>query len=631
MGIVVLGLFSIMLVRLWSLQVLQGPAAKQYEHNLSTRTLPISPPRGLILSRSGSVLVANQVMTVVTLNRQVAANSPSVIQHLAVALGVSVSAINADINDQQDSIYQPVPVAVGVPASVILDLTEHKAVFPGVTVSYVAERTYPNGKLGAQMLGYVSDITSSELKALAKDGYLPSDVIGQSGIEAQYETWLRGRPGKQVLEVDALGDPVGTQSETAPTPGDDVLLNIDAGLQQATEQALASEITKLRSQGLPTDSGAAVVIDPQNGAVFAMASYPSYDPSWWVGGMSTAHYKALTDPASQYPMLNRVIQGDYQPGSTFKLATATAALDAGLITPFTFITDPGSFTIPNCSSNCTFINNESESCGSCDVETALTISDDVFFYTLGWEFWAAPTAYGQEAIQKKAAAYGLGQPSGVDLPGEYYGQVDGPSLRIAQHKAAPTAFPNTYYGPGDALETAFGQGETLVTPLQLANAYATFANGGTRYAPEVVAAIVSPTGKVVKVIQPKVMGHVSLPSSTYNAIFQGLQGVVNSDAPNDVGTAYGAFKGFPLTKLPLAGKTGTATTSTNKNVPPTALFIGFGPATGDPKAPEYCVAVIIPLSGYGASDAAPVVRQIFQYLVAHPVPKLNLHLPSAGA
>ncbi|MGD0081808.1 MAG: penicillin-binding protein 2 [Acidimicrobiales bacterium] len=631
MGIVVLGLFSMMIVRLWSLQVLQGPAAKQYEHNLSTRTIPISPPRGLILSRNGSILVANQVMPVVTLNRQEAANNPSVIQHLAVALGISTAVINADINDQQDSIYQPVPVAVGVSASEIVDLTEHQAEFPGVTVSYVAERTYPNGDLGAQMLGYVADITSSELKQLSKDGYLPSDVIGQAGIEAQYEKWLRGHPGKQVLEVDALGDPVGTRSETAPTPGDDVVLNIDVGLQQAAEQALASEITKLHTQGLPTDSGAAVVIDPQNGSVFAMASYPTYNPAWWVGGMSTAHYKTLTDVSSNYPMLNRVMQGDYQPGSSFKLATATAALDDGLITPYTPEPDPGSFTIPGrCSGQCTFINNESESCGSCDVETAITISDDVFFYTMGYDFWADSGTYGQEPIQQKAAEYGFGQSSGIDLPSEYYGQVDGPSLRIQQHKLAPKAFPNTYYGPGDALETAFGQGETLVTPLQLANAYATFANGGTRYAPEVAAAIVSPTGKVLKVFKPKVMGHVPLPSSTYNAIFTGLQGVVNSDAPGDTGTAYSAFQGFPVSKLPLAGKTGTATTSSNSNVPPTALFIGFGPATGDPRAPQYCVAVVIPLSGYGASDAAPVVRAIFQYLVAHPVPKLNLHLPPAG-
>jgi len=632
MGIVVLGLFSMMLVRLWSLQVLQGPAAQRYEHNLSTRTIAIAPPRGLILSRDGSVLVANKIMSVVTLSRQEAVNDPAVIQRLAVSLGISTSQINGDLNDQQDSLYEPVPVAVGVGDSTILELSEHRAEFPGVTVSYVAERTYPHGDFAAQMLGYVSDITAVQLKLLAKRGYLASDVIGQSGIEAQYERWLRGRPGKQVLEIDAFGDTVGTESQTAPTPGDDVVLNIDTGLQLVLQQALEHQIATLHHSGLPANSGAAVVIDPQNGAVFAMASSPSYDPEWWVGGMSTSHYADLTRPSSQYPLLNRVIQGLYQPGSTFKLATATAALDDGLISPYTPITDPGSFTIPKCQGLCTFLNNDGESCGSCDVTTAITVSDDVFFYTLGYRFFVDPRQFGNEPIQKAAADYGFGQATGVDLAGESYGQVDGPELRVQQHKAVPSAYPYTYYGPGDALETAFGQGETVVTPLQLADAYATFANGGTRYAPQVAAAILSPSGRVIRVFKPRVLGHVSLPSSTYNAIFQGLLGVVKDGGSTSsiTGTAYSAFVGYQYAKLPLAGKTGTATTSNVKTAQPTALFVAFGPATGDTSAPEYCAAVVIPEAGYGASAAAPVVRSVFEYLIHHPIPKVDLHL-STGA
>jgi penicillin-binding protein 2 len=606
---------------------LQGPAAQRYEHNLSTRTIAVSAPRGLILSRDGSVLVANQIMPVVTLNRQIAANDVAVIGRLAVALGVTTSQIDADIRDQQDSVYEPVPVAVGVSDDVILELSEHRADFPGVTVSYVAERTYPDSDVGAQMLGYVADITSTQLSVLSKDGYLPSDVIGQSGVEAQYESWLRGKPGKQVLEIDAFGDTVGTESQTAATPGDDVVLNIDAGLQAALQQALANQIAKLhRNPATPANSGAAVVIDPQTGAVLAMVSNPTYNPEWWVGGMSTAHYAELSRPSSEYPLLNRAIEGLYQPGSTFKLATATAALDSGLISQYTYITDPGSFTIPNCKGACTFLNNDGESCGSCDVTTAITESDDVFFYTLGYNFYVDSAQYGTEPIQKQAAAYGFGEPTGVDLPAELPGQVDGPQLRVQQHKEYPTADPFTYYGPGDALETAFGQGETVVTPLQLANAYATFANGGTRYAPEVAAAIVSPTGKVVHVFHPKVLGHVSLPSATYNAIFQGLQGVIMDSN----GTGYLAFTGYPYSKLPLAGKTGTATTSSVKTAAPTALFVAFGPATGSTGAPQYCAAVIIPQAGYGADAAAPVVRAVFQYLIAHPLPRLDLH-PSTAA
>jgi penicillin-binding protein 2 len=629
MGVVVLGLFTMMLIRLWSLQVLQGPNAARYEHLLSTRVLVVAPPRGLILSRDGSIVVANKVMSVVTLNRQVAANDPAVIGRLAVALDVSIASINTDIADQQDSIYQPVPVALGVSAQVIANLSEHKAEFPGVTVGYVAERSYPDGEVGAQMLGYVSDITSSELKIFAKDGYLASDVFGQSGIEAQYENFLRGKDGKITLQVDALGDPVGSPSTTSATSGDDVVLNIDDALEKYISQVLANEISSLRASGKPATTGAAVVINPQNGAVYAMVSYPSYNPEWWVGGMSTAHYAELTAASSQYPLLNRVIQGLYQPGSTFKLATATAALDTGLISPYTPITDPGYFTIPGkCTGICTFINNESESCGACDVQTALTISDDVFFYTMGYDFWAAPNTYGTDPIQKAAASYGFGVSSGVDLPGEYYGQVDSPQLRVLQFKEAPGKFATTYYGPADAIQTAFGQGETVVTPLQLANAFATFANGGTRYAPEVAAAIISPTGHLVKLIRPKVMGHVRMSPSTWNAIYTGLYGVVNSGTSGDVGTAYSAFQGYPRSRMPLFGKTGTATVSSNKNVQPTALFVACGPATGNPHDTKFCAAVVIPYGGYGASAAAPVVRDIFQYLIDHPLPPLSLKAPA---
>jgi penicillin-binding protein 2 len=628
MGFVVLGLFSMMVLRLWSLQVLHSSSAVNSVIALTTRPVPITPPRGLIEARGGQLLVSNRIEPVVTLSRQVAARDPAVVERLAVTLGLPLSQVYGAINNQQDSIYEPVPVEVGVPSSVIVYLAEHRSMFPGVSVTDVAERQYPLGDTLAQTLGYVGDINAAELKALKHKGYSPGDMIGQSGIEWQYEQYLRGRTGIRNLLVDASGDPVGVKSVTPPRAGDDVVLNIDLGLQRAAEQDLPQQIAAVDSSnsGAHPTTGAVVALDPQNGAVLAMASYPTYNPSWWVGGMSTAHYRQLTSPGSNYPMLNRVIQGLYTPGSTFKLATATAALDDGLITPYTYIRDPGSFTIPNCSggASCVFNNNESESCGSCDVVTALTMSDDVFFYTLGWWFYSDPSRYGTHPIQTIAADYGLGRPSGIDLPGEDYGQVDSPQLRVWQHQQAPKAFPNTYYGPGDALNTAFGQGETIITPLELANAYATFANGGTRYAPEVAAEIISPNGKVVRRILPKVMGHVPLPQATHQAILQGLTGAT---------TATGTFGGtatavlqqyhYPYSKLPIAGKTGTSQVSSNANVQPDALFVAFGP-TYDPK---YVIAAVIPNGGYGASAAAPLVIKLFEYLIQHPVGGLTPTVP----
>lgn len=627
MGIVVLALFSEMVFRLWSLQVLQSSSAVSNVIALTTRPVPITPPRGLIEARGGQLLVSNKIEPVVTLSRQVAAQDPAVVQRLAVTLGIPVSQINAAINDQQDSIYQPVPVEVGVPDSVIVYLAEHRSLFPGVVVSDVAERQYPYGNLAAQTLGYVADISPQELKQLKGQGYTAGNVIGQSGIEYQYERYLRGRMGTRQLEVDAAGDPVGTKHVTPARPGANIVLNLDLGLQQAAEQDLAQEIASLDAQGSahPTN-GAVVVMDPQNGAVLAMASYPSYNPSWWVGGMSTSHYAQLTSPSSGYPLLNRAIQGLYTPGSTFKLATATAALDSGLITPSTLVHDPGYFTVPNCTggAGCTFHNNAGESCGACNVVTALGMSDDVFFYTLGYWFYSQPGRYGQDPIQKAAAAYGLGQPSGIDLPGSYYGQLDSPQLRLLQHRQAPSVFPSTYYGPGDAINTAFGQGETLITPLELANAYATFANGGTRYAPEVAAEIVSASGKLVKRIKPKVVGHVNLPAYVRQTMLQGFIGAVTATGP-DAGTATGTLQqmNYPYSKMPIAGKTGTSQVSNSNGVASDSLFVAFGPVYD----PRYVIAAVIPHAGYGSSGAAPVVLKLFEYLIQHPVGPVTPSVP----
>ncbi len=626
LGVIILGLFSIMIVRLWSLQVLQSSKYKAEAANISTRKVPISPPRGLILARNGSVVVGDKVEAVVTLNRQVAATDQGVVARLAAELGVTVSQINADLNNQQDSIYEPVPVEVGAPESTIVYLAEHKADFPGVAVSFVAERTYPLGDFAAQALGYVADITAGELKQLSKYGYIASDVIGQSGLEAEYERYLHGRPGMETLQVDAYGDPVGTPKINPPVIGNNVVLNLDVGLQDEVQRALSAQLTTLRSQNLPVNSGAAVVMDPQNGAVLAMVSLPTYNPSWWVGGISEAHYKAITSASSSDPLLNRAIQGLYTPGSTFKLATATAALQDGLISTSTIISDIGGFTIPGCTgSGCRFVNGDGVYLGPIDVQTAISASDDVFFYTLGYRFWQARQQYGDMPIQKVAAAYGWGVSPGVDLPGAAQGQVDSPALRSLQHQLAPKAFPYNYYGVGDNINMAFGQGETLITPLQLANAFATFANGGTRYAPQLAAGIVSPTGKLVKRFTPKVLGHISFNPAIYQTILAGFEGAVTSS----VGTSYYTFRGYPYSKLPLAGKTGTATTSNNPLAQPTGLFVAFGPATGSTSAPRYVVAVVIPHAGYGASAAAPVARQIFQYLINHPVGPLDLHPQTA--
>jgi penicillin-binding protein 2 len=624
MGLIVLVAFSAVVVRLWSIQVLHSSHYRGVAISYQEQTVPITPARGLILSREGKTLVGDEVLPVVTLSRSAA--TPATIGRLAALLGETVGDVNTALENPEASPYQPVPIAIGVSQSTMVYLSEHKSMFPGVSVTFTAERTYPYGDTAAQVLGYTGDINSSELKALAKYGYTPSDVIGQAGLEATYELYLRGKPGSEVIDVDALGNAVGTASTTPPVSGDDLVLNLDLGLQGTVTNALTKQISNLQASGLPADGGAAVVLDPETGAVLAMASVPTYDPSWWVGGISEQHYQQLTSQADHDPLLDRAIQGGWAPGSTFKLATATAALNDGLLDRLgDYINDPGYYQIPPpCSGECTYYDNTNNGVheagqGVLNVSQALTVSDDVFFYTLGADYWFDAGTYGETPIQDVAERYGFGQTTGIDLPDEYAGQVDGPKLRDLQHAEAPQAFPSNYYGVADNIEMAFGQGETLVTPLQEAVAYGTFATGGTRYAPQLVNSIISPTGRLVKRFTPRVTGHVPLPANTYQQILTGLEGAVY----NPKGTAYDSFLGY--TGMPIAGKTGTATESTNANVQPTAWFVAFGPTTG---VPRYVVAVVIDQAGYGAAAAAPVARNIFTYLSAHPVAAPDLHPPA---
>jgi penicillin-binding protein 2 len=636
-GVFAVALFALMLIRLWYLQVLDASAANQSIVTNEVRDVPIPAPRGLILDREGGVLVGDGLSEDITLSRLSATQNPGVVGRLALLSHESVSEVTATLNNLIYSPYLPVPVIQGATATDISYVREHPSMFPGVSVTEETQRTYPYGDLAAQVLGYVDVINAQELAEFGKDGYNSNSEFGQTGVEAQYENYLRGMDGTDRLEVNAQGTVVGSLGATSAQPGDDVVLNIDAGLEEEVESSLESGIMRDRDtvdtqakpvpRKPPAPDGAAVVLDPQNGAVLAMASFPTYNPAWWVGGISTAHYAELTAKSSNEPLFNRAVDGTYPPGSTFKLASATAALQTGLFNQYKTIVDDGSFTIPNCTEGvCTYDDNDSEAQPApIDLSTALTVSSDVFFYNVGYDFWndyEQNGQYGPQPIENVAAQYGYGQPTGIDLPEQSLAKVDSPEERIVQHKEYPKAFPYDNWTTGDNLEMAFGQGETIITPLEQAVAYSTFANGGTRYAPEVAAGVVSPTGKVVERVKPKVMGHVDLSDpDVYQPILTGLEGVIGSSNPQ--GTAYQAFQGFPST-FQLAGKTGTASNPNNEE--PTSWFVAFGPEP----IPQYCVAVVVDQGGYGADAAAPIVRDIFEYLVSHPVSPVKLGLPSGA-
>jgi penicillin-binding protein 2 len=493
------------------------------------------------------------------------------------------------------------------------------------------------------VLGYVSLISSAELKANPSADYTQASEYGQTGLENEYEQYLRGTPGQEALAVDAQGQVVGTLRKTDPTQGDTVVSNIDLGLQEYVQSVLEQTMANDRhtidttTHKYPTaNDGAAVVMNAQTGAVLATASSPTYNLAEWVGGISNANYAALsagcntTSATTGCPLVDYAIDGEYTPGSTFKLNTATAALNDDIISASTSVDDTGTYKIPQaCTGQCSFKDDEASDAGPTDMQLALTKSDDYYFYALGDEFYYSKDP---EGIQQTAAGYGLGHATGVDLPGEDVGEVDGADERAALHKEDPTDYPNASYYVGENVETAFGQGETLVTPMQQAVAYATFANGGTRYQPQVAAAIVSPDGDVVKQFSPKVTGHVSLPPSTYQPMLAGFQGVVNS-VDGTANAAFGQYAKFPMSSYVIAGKTGTADVGLDKE--PNSWFVGFGPTNHVPGTPEYVVVVVIDHGGYGAQAAAPAVAQIYNYLYANPIQPAVLPTstkpPSSGA
>ncbi|HEY1826785.1 MAG TPA: penicillin-binding protein 2 [Acidimicrobiales bacterium] len=637
-GLTVVALFFVLVLRLWTLQVIDSKSYAAAVVRNQVRVVSIQAPRGQIVDRAGTVLVSNTPQQEVLLSQTAAAAHPDIIGKVAALVGQTPKQVKASINNDRYSPYEPIPVALGVSAATVQYLETNQANYPGVSVETVTQRTYPQGgSVGTHLLGYVGDIPGAYLKDHPNDGYTQGSLVGLSGVEYQYEQYLKGVNGRQALSVNANGVVVGTVSKSAPELGDTLVLNLDAGLQAEVENALANQIATDRhtpdtedgGKLPPAVNGAAIVLDPQNGQVLAMASWPTYDLDEWVGGISNANYEALNAGCTSNtdttgcPLINYAIEGQYTPGSTFKLITATAALQDGVITANQYYDDTLTYKVPNCTGGtCNFKDDPGDGGGEVNMPLALTVSSDSYFYNLGNLFWEQRGTLGPDAIQNVAAEYGEGQITGIDIPGESQGRVDSQAERIKLHNEAPTAFPTTTWYAGDNIEMAFGQGGTVLTPIEQATAYATFANGGTRYAPEVANAIVDPlTGKVIKQFTPVATGHVNLPASISGPILQGLEGVIS----NPHGTAYSAFEGFPAS-WNLAGKTGTAT-NPGKNEP-NSWFVAFGPNPN----PQYVVLAVIDQGGYGAQAAAPLVRSIFNYLLTNEVsPSVKIPTPSNPA
>lgn len=607
-AIVALSLFAALLARLWYLQVLASPEFKVKAQANSVRVVPDPAPRGRILDRKGRVLVDNRASNVVAIDRTKlpADEVEGVLERLSEVLGIPPDVLGARMDDQRVSPYTPVPVAEDVPENQMVRLLERADEFPAVVAKRVAVRAYPYGSLAAHVLGYVGEVTKSDIDARPGE-YELGDQIGKAGVERIYEDELRGRDGELRIEVDAKGKPIRVVGRRPPVQGNDLVLTLDLDVQRTTEEALAQGLESTRGRVLSNDrrplvadAGAAVVLDTQGG-VEAMASYPSFDLPGLADGISKQEAATLFGKGTGAPFTNRAVQGLYAPGSTWKLITATAGLRTGLISPNFSVNDAGTYTIPgDCTGRgCLRRNAGGRSYGRVGVSRALTVSSDVFFYTIGGNFWIQRQQFGPSPMQDVARELGFGASTGVPLPFESKGRVLTPASKQALHDKNPRLASAGWY-TGNNVNLAIGQEAMLVTPIQIANAYATFANGGTRYSPNIALRVQKQDTTVVRVIEPRVAATVDIPPAVRGPILSGLLGVVQ----NPEGTAYKAFTGFPMGQFSIAGKTGTAQATPKQD---TALFAAFGPA----QAPKDVVAVVMEQSGFGASAAAPVARRIF--------------------
>lgn len=650
LGVLVLSLLGTLVSRLMYLQLLSGESYRAAAQSNTSREVVSPAVRGLIVDQVGRPLVSNRTSMVVTINRvtleREADGGKRVIDRLAKALEIPAEQISDRLMTCGEkgakpppvcwngSPYQPIPITSDVKPLTALEIMENRTEFPGVIARLDAIRIYPTpfNVNAAHILGYLGPVTEQQLdeqgKSKAFDRLRRTDVVGRSGLEAYYDTVLRGTPAVTTLEVDTGGRVTGTLDERPAMPGQYLVSTIDARLQSVVEKQLVDAVQRAQEQGYPGDSGAAVVIDVRNGHVLAMASYPTYDPTIWVGGVTKKQFEDLMSSDS---LSSNAIQGLYAPGSTFKVVSTAAAGKEGLNLY-------GEYKCPNRVKlgSQIFRNFESAAYGKITLARALEVSCNTVFYGIADEFWIRgggpdSTKASPDPIAEVARMFGLGSKTGVDLPGEATGRVSSRLFKGANWEAkkdvwcrnAVEGYPETRktdpkladyftaldkencadgfrWREGDALNAAIGQGDTAVTPLQLAMVYAAIANGGTVYEPQVVRGIMSPDGKVVEEVKPKVKSKVAVPKATIKFLQNTLPGVTTD------GSGETPFEGFPLDQIPVASKTGSAQVTGNKVS--TSWFAAYAPAD----KPRYAIVMMVTQGGTGSRTSGPSVRGIYE-------------------
>jgi penicillin-binding protein 2 len=580
LGGVAVALFAVLFFRLWNLQVLDGDKYLAEAKNNRTREFKVIAPRGDILDREGNVIVDNRTSLALQLNTEKLPEDPAEEKAVLARLG---ELAHMSLPKVRKAIREGEEVAAGAPVTLRQDvgfylvayIEEHQREFPGVSVQRVFVRHYPDGTLAAHLLGNVSEINEEELKEARYKKLEPGDEVGKAGVEYSYDKFLRGQPGLQKIQVNALGQPTpgGQLVSKSPTPGENLKLTIDAEVQAAGESALAS-------QGLP---GGFITMNVHNGQILGLGSFPTYDPSELIHP-TQAQVNALYRNESA-PLTDRTVEGLYPTGSTFKLITATAALENGVITPNTVINDPGQL----CLGEECFHNAEGAAYGPLTLVPALEVSDDVFFYTLGLDMWKT------NELQDWAHKLGIGRPTGIDIPVGTDGLLPTKHWRDQLFAEGETERP---WSAGDNIQLATGQGDLQTNPLQMAVAYAALGNGGTIVTPHLGMEVEDAAGRVLREFDPKPRRKVKIDSSTRSVIMEGL----HDAAQGPGGTSEPVFGSFPI---PVAGKTGTAERPGHADQ---SWYCILAPYPN----PRIVTCVTIEEGGFGAQAAAPAAHTILE-------------------
>jgi len=565
---------AVLLIRLWDLQIMKGNEMKRLSEQNRIRIKKVIAPRGIIYDRNGKVLADTRPSFNIYI-------TPEDIKDFDQTVNGLAQLIEMDRDDILDRLKGVSGLPASFPVKIKSDVTmddvakveANRVYLPGVSIQIESKRNYPYGKMFAHLLGYVSEISGEELKNKEYKHYSQGDFIGKNGLERAYEEYLRGIDGAKRVEVDAIGREVRTLDSVEALSGHSLYLNIDADMQVIVEKALEGK------------RGGVIALDPKTGNVIVLVSRPAFDPNKFTAGLTKQDLKEISSDKTR-PFMNRVIQGRYPPGSTFKIAIALKALQDGVINENTAFTCTGGFSFGNRVFKCW----KKGGHGRVSIHRAIVESCDIFFYNVGLKL-------GIDRIHEMADVIGLNKVTGIDLPGELSGFV--PSSRWKEK-----AYGQKWY-EGETVSVSIGQGAVWLTPVQLVQLASFVANEGVTFKPQIVNRIISPEGKVVKTFEPVIASETKLSKEVIKIIKEGMKGVVNEPS----GTAYGSR----VQTVNMSGKTGTAQVASlekEKHLGDHAWFIAFAPAEN----PSVAIAVLVEHGGHGASVSAPIAKILTENL-----------------